>query len=58
MRSNKYEINIKDKDDNIISNIFINSNLSLAPKEEKKVKNIVVGKDLSNAHQMELIVTN
>lgn len=49
-----YEILVKDKDNNIISNIFIGLNIVLAPEEEKEIKNKVIGRDLSNAYKLEL----
>ena len=49
-----YEIYVKDKNDKVISNIFINTNITLTPNEEKKIENRVIGKDLSNAYKMEL----
>ena len=51
-----YEIVIKDEKENILTNIFIgiSTNIELAPNEEKIVKNKVLGRDLSNAHTLEL----
>ena len=49
-----YELLVKDKDDKVISNIFIGSVISLAPNEEKKIENKVIGRDLSNAYKLEL----
>ena len=48
------EIYVKDKNDKVISKIFMNTNLVLSSNEEKKIENKVLGKDLSNAYKMEL----
>lgn len=49
-----YEVLIKDKNDTIITNIYIDFNEELAPKTKKNVKNKVLNRDLSNAYAMEL----
>ncbi len=51
-----YKVIVKDKEENVITNIFVNSNTKLAPNEEKTVKNRVLGRDLSNAYKMDLII--
>ena len=52
------KIVIRDKNNNIISNIVIDFSREISPKEEFDFKNSVVGVDLSNAYSMELIVNN
>lgn len=51
---NNYELLVKDNDNNTLTNIVINSNLTLEPNTEKTVRNRVIGKDLSNAKSIEL----
>ena len=53
-----YEIFVKDKDDKILSNIYINSNKTIEPENEISVENRVIGKDLSSAYKMELKINS
>ncbi len=49
-----YKVLVKDKKGTIITNIFIDFNRKIPPKEKMTYKNSIVGVDLSNAHSMEL----
>ena len=53
-----YKIYVKDKKGTIITNIYVDFSKKLAPKEEMKYKNSIVGVDLSNAYSMELKLNN
>ena len=49
-----YKVLVKDKKGMVITNIFIDFDRKIAPKEEIKYKNSVTDADLSNAYSMEL----
>ena len=53
-----YKVYVKDKKGTVITNIFVDFSKKLAPKEEMKYRNSVVGVDLSNAYSMELKLNN
>ena len=53
-----YKVYVKDKKGTVITNIYVDFSKKIAPKEEIKYRNSVVGVDLSNAYSMELKLNN